>query len=143
MTTSDSQDFDLQLLYSHNFPQGRSKIITGLDMVHGSKETNSFNLAVTYDALLKQYTSYTLGALSTSYDITTKVSAPRITSTTRRARVSGRMPPNAAAARSTITGATIFGPPNVSAAYAGRSIGVVIVPTSAHQSSQAVPTSTT
>ncbi len=76
MTTSDSQDLDLQLLYSHNFSQARSKIITGLDMVRGSKETNSFNLAVTYDTLLKLYTSYTLGALSKSYDITTKVNAP-------------------------------------------------------------------
>lgn len=75
-TTSDSQDIDLQLLYSHNLSQVRGKIITGLDMVRGSKETDSFDLTVTYDALQKLYTSYTLGSLAKSYDITTNVSAP-------------------------------------------------------------------
>lgn len=76
MTTSDTQDLDLQLLYSHNFSPGRGKIITGLDMVSGSKKTNSFDLDVTKDLLLNLYTSYTLLGIAKSYDITTSVSAP-------------------------------------------------------------------
>ncbi len=76
MTTSDSQDFDLQLLYSHNLSLGHSKIIAGLDVVSGSKKADSTDLSVTYDPLLNKYTSYTIGALAKSYDITTKVTAP-------------------------------------------------------------------
>lgn len=76
LTTSDSQDINLQLLYSHNFDVGRSKIITGLDVIRGSNTSENFNLEVTRDDILNQYTAYVLGDLAKSYDITTKVSAP-------------------------------------------------------------------
>ncbi len=75
-TTSDSRDVDLQLLYSHNFSQGRSKVNSGLDLVRGSNEADNYDLAVTYDPVQDLYTSYTIGALAKSYDITSKVIAP-------------------------------------------------------------------
>ena len=80
-----------------------------------------------------------LAARSTTTSIK-RASAP---STTRRVRLWGEMPPNAAAVSRTITGATMLGPPKVSAAYEGRSIGAANWPSSPHQSIHAVTTSTT
>ncbi|MBU0485384.1 MAG: TonB-dependent receptor [Proteobacteria bacterium] len=76
LTNTDSQDLDLQLLYSYNLTQGRSKINAGLDLVSGSSDAENYNLAVTKDEILNQFTSYTIGDLAKSYDIATKVTAP-------------------------------------------------------------------
>jgi iron complex outermembrane receptor protein len=76
LSKTDSRDVDLQMLYSKDLAPFRAKIITGFDVERADKETDTNSLAITWDADRNKYTSYTVGDLSKSYDITTEVEAP-------------------------------------------------------------------
>ncbi len=69
-------DTNLQLLYSHDFEPWRTRIITGVDLERDNTETDTYDLILDWDSASNKYVSYTLGSLSKSYDITTKVGAP-------------------------------------------------------------------
>ncbi len=69
-------DANLQLLYSHDFKPWRSRIIAGVDTEKDNTETDTYNLILDWDSTTNKYVSYTVGDLSKSYDITTKVAAP-------------------------------------------------------------------
>ncbi len=75
-TENDSLDMSLQLLYSQDVSLWRSKVIVGLDTERGSKDSKTYDLAVSYNSILNKYESYTLGDLDKSYDITSEVAAP-------------------------------------------------------------------
>ena len=72
----EGSDVDLQFLYSHNFEFLNSKLIAGVDFQRGNTETDTHNLAVTWDQSVNKFTDYTMGNLSKSYDVTTDVGAP-------------------------------------------------------------------
>ncbi|MBU0675627.1 MAG: TonB-dependent receptor [Proteobacteria bacterium] len=76
LNSSDATDFNLQLFYSHNLSLARARINTGLDLVNGTNDSKSYDLAVTMDPITNRYESYTVGDLAKSYDITTTVLAP-------------------------------------------------------------------
>lgn len=76
LSKTDGRDVDLQLLYSKDIAPFRAKIIAGFDVQRADKEADINRLAITWDAVRNQYTAYTVGALSKSYDVTTKVAAP-------------------------------------------------------------------
>jgi len=78
LNKTETTDIDLQLLYSHNFSLWRGKVNTGLDLVRGSKETESYDLDVTKDTTINKYTSYSVEDLAKSYDIDTEVTAPYV-----------------------------------------------------------------
>jgi outer membrane receptor protein involved in Fe transport len=69
-------DANLQLLYSHDFKPWRSRVIAGIDTERDNTETDTYDLILDWDPVTNKYISYTLGNLSKSYDITTKVAAP-------------------------------------------------------------------
>jgi len=75
---SENKAANLQFLYSRDFTVLNSKIIVGLDTERGSLDSDSYDITVTWDAAQNKYTSYTMGDLDKSYDITTKVYAPFI-----------------------------------------------------------------
>ncbi len=72
----EGNDIDLQFLYSRNFDFLQAKIVTGVDFERGNTESDTHSLAVTWNRSVNQYTDYTMGELSKSYDVTTKVGAP-------------------------------------------------------------------
>jgi TonB-dependent siderophore receptor len=72
----EDRDVDLQFLYSQDFDPLRSKIVAGVDLEQGDTETDTHSLSVTWDRSVNKYTDYTMGRLSKSYDVTTKVGAP-------------------------------------------------------------------
>ncbi len=75
----DGLDTNLQLLYSHDFKPWNSRVIAGIDTERDNTETDTYELILTKETGsdgLERYTSYELGNLSKSYDITTKVAAP-------------------------------------------------------------------
>ena len=69
-------DANLQLLYSHDFKPWRSRVIAGIDTERDNTETDTYDLILDWDPTVNKYVSYTLGNLSKSYDITTRVAAP-------------------------------------------------------------------
>lgn len=73
---SETRDVDLQFLYSRDFETLDSKIIAGLDGVRGSTDSQQYDLSVTFDRHLNQYTDYTNLGISDDFDITTKMYAP-------------------------------------------------------------------
>ena len=72
----DGLDANLQLLYSRDFNVWRSKIVTGIDTELDDTDTDTHALDITWDPAIKKYTSFTVGDLSKSFDIKTKVGAP-------------------------------------------------------------------
>jgi len=75
-TKTEKNDIDLQFLYSRDFDFLTSKIIAGVDFENGDSESDTHGLSVNWDRSANQYTGYSKGALSKSYDVTTKVGAP-------------------------------------------------------------------
>lgn len=73
---TEENDIDLQFLYSRDLDFFQSKIIAGVDFEGGNTESDTHSLAVTWDGSVNKYTDYSMGALSKSYDVTTKVGAP-------------------------------------------------------------------
>ena len=69
-------DANLQLLYSHDFKPWRSRVIAGIDTERDNTETDTYDLILDWDPTVNKYVSYTMGNLSKSFDITTKVAAP-------------------------------------------------------------------
>jgi iron complex outermembrane receptor protein len=69
-------DTNLQLLYSHDFEPWRTRVIAGVDTERDNTETDTYELILDWDPASNKYVSYTVGDLSKSYDVTTKVAAP-------------------------------------------------------------------
>ena len=76
LTETEENDIDLQFLYSKNLSFLQAKVITGIDFERGDTESDTHSLSITWDRSAKQYTDYSEGPLSKSYDVTTKVGAP-------------------------------------------------------------------
>ncbi|MDH3328207.1 MAG: TonB-dependent receptor [Desulfobulbaceae bacterium] len=72
----EDSDVDLQFLYNRDFDLLRSKIVAGVDFERGNSETDTYSLSVKWDRTVNKFTDYTVGKLSKSYDVTTKVGAP-------------------------------------------------------------------
>jgi iron complex outermembrane recepter protein len=73
---TEEKDVDLQFLYSHDLDFLQSKIVAGADFEEGNTESDTHSLSVVWDRSVNKYTDYSMGALSKSYDVTTKVGAP-------------------------------------------------------------------
>ncbi len=75
---SDIQGLDgnLQLLYSRDFSQLRSKLIVGFDAEYGETDTDQDNIEITWNEDKKKYTSYTFLSDNKQLDVTTKVASP-------------------------------------------------------------------
>lgn len=72
----DNKTTLLQLLYNRDFSLMSSRLITGVDSERGKSSSDSYDITANWDAAANKYTSYTVGALDTSYIIRTSVNAP-------------------------------------------------------------------
>lgn len=72
----DSNDVNLQVLYSQDFEWLHSRIIGGADFELGETETDTYALSVQWNRAIRKFTGYTMGDLDKAYDVTTKLGAP-------------------------------------------------------------------